>query len=102
MIGMLLPVALLPADWLLRLIFPAYEVISSVLAILIVVFWISVDIRRLHDLGKSGWFLLWGLIPGVAFVLVIYLLFAKGEAGSNKYGDIPSSKIRFPQDALAI
>ena len=42
---------------------------------------IAVGARRLHDVGKSGWFL---LIP----FYNLYLLCLKGE-GKNQYGDNP-------------
>ena len=48
-------------------------------------------IRRLHDLGRSGWLSLVSLVPIVNWVLGIYLLFTKGQAGSNKYGSQPLS-----------
>jgi uncharacterized membrane protein YhaH (DUF805 family) len=45
--------------------------------------WIAVRVRRMHDIGKSGWF---NLIP----VYSIILLLKKGENDSNKYGKIPN------------
>lgn len=47
---------------------------------------ISLAIRRLHDLNRSGHFLWWGLLPGVALVMVIYLLLAPSVAAENDYG----------------
>lgn len=46
-------------------------------------------IRRLHDLGKSGWFALIAIIPVIGFVFSIYLFFAPGQIGSNQYGKDP-------------
>lgn len=46
-------------------------------------------IRRLHDLGKSGYFVLIALIPVIGFVFSIYLFFAPGQYGANEYGDDP-------------
>lgn len=58
---------------------------------------ISLVVRRLHDLGHSGkWllaFMLISFIPilGVlfSFALIIYLSFKKGKNESNKYGEPP-------------
>lgn len=36
-------------------------------------------VRRLHDLGQSGWLLLVGLIPVVGFILQLYLFLAPGK-----------------------
>lgn len=48
---------------------------------------ISVTVRRLHDIDKSGWFMLLGLIPPIGFFILLYLLAQKGTQGPNKYGD---------------
>lgn len=48
-------------------------------------FHLRAQVRRLHDIGHSGWYLLLNLIPGVAFVFSIYLLIKEGEEGKNEY-----------------
>ncbi|MDG6894814.1 DUF805 domain-containing protein [Volucribacter amazonae] len=45
-------------------------------------------IARLHDLGKSGYYSLWTLLPFVSFILI----FLKGEDRDNQYGEDPKSK----------
>ncbi|MGY1602622.1 DUF805 domain-containing protein [Geodermatophilus sp. SYSU D00815] len=48
---------------------------------------ISAAVARCHDRGKSGWFLLWGLVPLVgAVVLLVQLGFLRGDSGPNRYG----------------
>jgi uncharacterized membrane protein YhaH (DUF805 family) len=51
---------------------------------------IAVAIRRMHDIGKSGWNILWGLIPLLGLIYLIYLYVQPGDPGSNAYGP-PSS-----------
>ena len=46
-------------------------------------------IRRLHDLGKSGYFALLAIIPLIGFIFSIYLFFAPGQVGWNQYGADP-------------
>ena len=46
----------------------------------------SVTIRRLHDINKSGWNLLWLLIPLFGAVYIIILNILKSTDGDNKYG----------------
>jgi uncharacterized membrane protein YhaH (DUF805 family) len=41
--------------------------------------------RRLHDMGKSGWFQLVWLIPFVGWLVMIYWL-AQPSVGDNEYG----------------
>jgi uncharacterized membrane protein YhaH (DUF805 family) len=50
---------------------------------------LAVGARRLHDIGKSGWWLLIGLIPFVGGIILIVLTCLDSEAGSNKYGPNP-------------
>jgi uncharacterized membrane protein YhaH (DUF805 family) len=46
----------------------------------------AVTVRRCHDLGRSGWLTLLGFVPLVNLAFGLYLLFAKGQSGSNAYG----------------
>ena len=43
-------------------------------------------IRRVHDLGKSGYFAIISLVPVFGFIFSIYLFCAAGQVGSNRYG----------------
>lgn len=49
----------------------------------------SFIVRRCHDLDKSGYWGLLVLVPIVNFFFLLYLLFAKGTEGWNKYGNDP-------------
>lgn len=46
-------------------------------------------IKRLHDLGKSGWYYILSFIPFINIVIGIYMAFFKGEEFDNKYGPNP-------------
>jgi uncharacterized membrane protein YhaH (DUF805 family) len=52
---------------------------------------VAVSVRRLHDTGRSGWFLLIYLIPFVGVIIVIVWLATEGEPGSNLYGESPKA-----------
>lgn len=54
-------------------------------------------VKRLHDTDKSGWLILLALIPIVNFGLALYMLFADGTVGPNRYG--PDPKNRMPYSA---
>jgi len=69
-------------------------VVSSTLALLLslALLWpsISISAKRCHDRGRSGWFLLIGLIPVVGGLwLLVELGFLRGTVGANPYGDDP-------------
>lgn len=50
---------------------------------------LAVAVRRLHDTGKSGWFLLIALIPFVGGIVLLVFLCTDSEPGMNKYGPSP-------------
>ena len=50
---------------------------------------LAVSIRRLHDTGRSGWWLLVGLIPLVGWILTLIWYLSDSKAGENKYGPNP-------------
>ena len=65
----------------------------AIMCLLCVAFvWIALaaSVRRCHDLGWSGWWVLLALIPIAAFAQGIWLLFAPGEEGENDYGPQPA------------
>ena len=50
---------------------------------------LAVAVRRLHDVGKTGWMILIALIPLIGAIWLIVLLVTDGNPGSNKYGENP-------------
>ena len=54
---------------------------------------IAVSIRRLHDTGRSGWWLFIVLIPLVGAIIFIVWLATDGTPGSNTYGPNPKEII---------
>lgn len=60
---------------------------------------LAVTIRRLHDVGKNGWFIVIGLIPVVGTVWLLVLLCMDSEPNENEYGANP--KILETNDSTA-
>jgi uncharacterized membrane protein YhaH (DUF805 family) len=52
---------------------------------------LGVGVRRLHDTGRSGWWLLIGLVPLVGAIVLIVFLAQPGNPGSNAYGPDPKA-----------
>jgi uncharacterized membrane protein YhaH (DUF805 family) len=71
--------------WLFVLIATAFVVVGWLMIPVLIIPTISVTIRRLHDIGKSGWWILLGCIP-VANIYLIYLLTQRGDKMDNRYG----------------
>ena len=53
---------------------------------------VGVGIRRLHDTGRSGWWLLLGLVPVVGIVLLFFLA-QDSEVGTNRFGPNPKTAV---------
>lgn len=51
--------------------------------------YLAVTVRRLHDIGKSGWWYFIGLIPIIGGIWLIVLLATDGMPGENQYGPNP-------------
>lgn len=43
-------------------------------------------VRRLHDGGRSAWFMLLSLIPSVGLLIMVYFMLAAGDQAGNRYG----------------
>ena len=50
---------------------------------------IAVGVRRLHDIGRSGWWLLIGLVPLIGAIVLIVWFATKSQDGGNDYGPDP-------------
>ena len=50
---------------------------------------LAVSVRRLHDIGKSGWIFLVSLIPLIGFLWMLILFTTDSDSGVNKYGPNP-------------
>lgn len=64
------------------------ELLGGVLALGLLVPNVAVAVRRFHDIGKSGWWVLIFIIPLIGFIALLYF-FTKPSAGSNQYGEGP-------------
>jgi len=50
---------------------------------------IAVSIRRLHDTGRSGWWLLIALVPFIGFIVLLVFMVLDSQGGNNEYGPNP-------------
>lgn len=71
----------------------ALELLFAVMILALCIFGFVAGImmlaRRLHDLDKSGWWMLLLCVPLVNILFYIYILFFKGTEGPNQYGEDP-------------
>lgn len=50
---------------------------------------LGVTVRRLHDTGRSGWWILIGIIPLVGWIVLIVFLCQDSQPGQNAHGPSP-------------
>lgn len=65
-----------------------FFVLYAVYALAVLLPSLAIAVRRLHDTGKSGWFILMGLIPFVGFIILI-VFYVQASDGPNQYGPGP-------------
>ncbi len=59
-------------------------VFFGLLQIATIIPFVAVVVRRLHDIGKSGWFALLLLFPCISLIFKVYLVFAKGVKANSE------------------
>lgn len=64
-----------------------------VILFLFIFYGTSFSIRRVHDMGKNGKYLIWMIIPIMGFIVSLQTLFVSGENQENRFGSIPKPKI---------
>lgn len=62
---------------------------SGIFGLAMVVPSIAVGVRRLHDIGKSGWWILIGFIPLVGWIILLVWACRDSQPGANAYGPNP-------------
>lgn len=73
--------------------------IASVFAALMVVPWVSVSARRLHDVGRSGFWMYFGFIPPIGWLFMMVWLTREGSPLENQYGPAPETDMPTGQPA---
>jgi len=90
-------IALFFANFIMgRLFYPIPSFIGMILTIIfycyplaILIPSLAVCVRRLHDIGKSGWYYLIGLIPFVGEIILFVWFCQDSQAGQNQWGANP-------------
>lgn len=68
-----------------------FTLIGNIFGLVVLLPDIAVCIRRLHDLDKSGWWLLLAFVPLIGPIILIIWFAGKGTDGSNQFGADPLS-----------
>ena len=62
---------------------------------------IAVTVRRLHDIDRSGWWVLLNLIPFLGAIWLLVLMALNSTPGENKYGPNPKEATADPSHRAA-
>lgn len=63
--------------------------LSYIYSIAILIPSLAVCIRRLHDIGKSGWWYLIGFVPVVGTIVLLIWFCTDSQPGNNEWGPNP-------------
>ncbi|MFF5020203.1 DUF805 domain-containing protein [Streptomyces sp. NPDC001165] len=56
---------------------------------------LGVTVRRLHDTGRSGWWILFGIVPLIGSIVLLVFYCSDSQAGANKFGPNPKEAPAF-------
>jgi uncharacterized membrane protein YhaH (DUF805 family) len=71
----------------------SYGFINGAYSLLIFIPSLAVAVRRLHDVGKSGWMILLALIPVIGWIWLFVLMVTDSQPGENEYGPNPKEVV---------
>ncbi len=54
---------------------------------------LAVAVRRLHDIGKSGWWILINFIPLIGFIIFLVFTIQDSKPGRNRFGRNPKEPL---------
>ncbi len=72
-----------------QIVFMPYGYVYLTYGLVVFIPGLAVLVRRLHDVGKSGWFFFIALIPLIGAIWLLILLFKDSDHGENAYGPNP-------------
>jgi uncharacterized membrane protein YhaH (DUF805 family) len=77
---------------ILDAIFGSYPVFSGIAGLALLLPDLAIGVRRLHDTGRTGWWLLIALIPLIGFIVLLIFYLEQGDEGENEYGPPPPDR----------
>ncbi|MGW5275432.1 DUF805 domain-containing protein [Streptomyces sp. NPDC004044] len=66
-------------------------IITAIYYVAVLLPTLGVYIRRLHDTGRSGWWVLFGIVPLVGPITLLVFTCLEGDRSENAYGPDPKS-----------
>jgi uncharacterized membrane protein YhaH (DUF805 family) len=66
-----------------------YGILTGIYSLAMILPLIALAVRRLHDTGRSGWWILIGLVPLIGPIVLIVFYVTDSQPGTNQYGPNP-------------
>ena len=63
--------------------------LSGIYSLAVLIPSLAVSIRRLHDTGRSGWWILISLVPLIGTIVLLVFTVQDSQPGDNEYGPNP-------------
>ena len=67
-------------------------ILSGIYGLFVLLPSIAVNVRRLHDIGRTGWWMLLSFIPVVGLIVLLIFAALDSQPGENKYGPNPKGQ----------
>lgn len=68
-----------------------YGVLYTIYAVAVLIPGLAVNVRRLHDINRSGWWVLLSFVPIVGGIVLLIWACTEGTHGTNDYGEDPKT-----------
>ncbi len=65
--------------------------LSAIFSLAILIPSIAVSVRRLHDIDRTGWWVLISLVPLVGWIVLLVFHVQDSTPGTNRYGPYPKA-----------
>lgn len=65
--------------------------LSGLYSLVVLIPYLAVTVRRLHDSGRTGWWLLIGLIPLLGPIVLLVFMLLDSDPAENRYGPCPGA-----------
>ena len=82
------------ASWVLTILFcwsdTAEYIVSGLFSLAILLPSLGLSVRRLHDTGRSGWWIFINLIPVIGTLIYLYFTVQPSQPVPNQWGGVPN------------
>ncbi len=72
------------------------QLLYYIYVLLVLIPSLAVAVRRLHDIGQSGWWFLIAIVPLIGPIILLFLFIRDSDPGENKYGPNPKGIVAVP------